>query len=197
MSDLRKYIPVEVRCRVILRQLGEMWPDAVIEENRGAHEALLGRLLDRLAALLDAERLHLDHNPPLAARKKVVRHGAVVGCKPDANDPNYLLYREKRSHQVKTNIRGDRGQYPDRVLIKKSRRLEREPRKRQNILGPKKRRKPKKQGGKWKQQRTTWPKRPFRQKSRPNSASCTGSRKSAAIYRPGRLAAGAGRRSVR
>jgi hypothetical protein len=70
-------------------------------------------------------KLHLDHDPPLAARKKIKRGGIVVGYEPDANDPDYLTYRTADDHRLKTNVRGDGAQYPDRVLIKKIRRIER------------------------------------------------------------------------
>lgn len=132
---LRPSIPIIVRCRVVLRQLGEMFPDQVIRENMFAprdHRRLsLGRLLAEklivFAATLNCEvkDLHLDHDPALAAREKVFKKGKHVGYIPDANDPEYLYYREAAAHRVKTNVRGLHGQHPDRVLIKKQRRRER------------------------------------------------------------------------
>ena len=41
---------------------------------------------------------------------------------PDANDPEHLVYRTAHAHLIKTNVRGEHGQHPDRVLIKKERR---------------------------------------------------------------------------
>lgn len=134
---LRPPIPVEVKCRVTLRQLGEMWPDDLIEEWRYDRRKrarnlskLLAFSLSRLAALLTCEiaDLRLDHDPALGARQKVFRKGVHVGYVPDANDPEHLIYREKHAHHIKTNVRGDGAQHPDRVLIKKNRRIERGPR---------------------------------------------------------------------
>ena len=123
---LRPAIPVETKCRVALRQLGEMWPDAVISEHKRNLGRLLTSLLGRLASLLDCEpgALHLDHNPALAIRERIVRRGRHVGYRPDANDPEHLIYREKLAHHIKTNVRGDGAQFPDRVLIKRERRRE-------------------------------------------------------------------------
>lgn len=79
----------------------------------------------------DVKDLRLDHDPPLGARP---RRRSGLGRKtyytPDANDPDHLFYRphgpeHAGSHLVKTNIRGDHGQHPDRVLIKKERKRER------------------------------------------------------------------------
>ena len=105
--------------------LGELWIDDAIKANKGGYGAFLARLLKQLAELLDAEKLQLDHDPALGARTKIMRHGEIVGYKPDANDPEFLIYREARAHFIKTNVRGECGQHPDRVLIKKQRRLER------------------------------------------------------------------------
>lgn len=121
---LRPHIPLEPRCRVALRQLGEIWPDTVIKENRGKYGRLLRSLLEQLATLLNCElgHLDLDHNPALALREKVMRKGVHIGYRPDANDPEYLIYRERRDHVLKTQVRGEGAQFPDRVLIKRERR---------------------------------------------------------------------------
>jgi hypothetical protein len=149
MSRLyRPTVPLEVKCLVALRQLGEMWPERVIDENRAnpsnsymarigastaAHRSL-GRLLtaslNRLAELLGCNvlDLRLDHDPPLAARLRYRRGlGKKTYYQPDANDPDHLKYRPHGpqfdgSHLIKTNVRGDNGQFPDRVLIKRERR---------------------------------------------------------------------------
>ena len=106
--------------------------------------------------------MRLDHDPPLAARPK---HRRGLGKRtyyiPDANDPNHLFYRPHGaqfagSHLIKTNVRGDHGQHPDRVLIKKNRRIER---------GPKPKRGPKiKSRGFEKSAGAKWPKRSFNQR---------------------------------
>lgn len=145
----RRHIPLEVKCRVALAQLGEMWPDDVIARWRpravgvllpeggpalvpGGLGRLLAALLGRLAGLLgcDVSQLRLDHNPALGARqKRLDRAGAIIGYVPDEHDPGFLIYRTAHGHHVKTNIRGDGAQHPDRVLIKRQKRHERGPRK--------------------------------------------------------------------
>lgn len=129
---LRPAIPVEVKCRVVLRQLGEMWIDDVIRSNRFVlrdhRKRSLGRLLsEKLTALAELLRcevkdLRLDHHPALATRKKVFRKGVHVDYVPKANDPEHLIYREAHAHHIKTNVRGDGAQHSDRVLIRKERR---------------------------------------------------------------------------
>lgn len=135
---LRPSIPVEIKCRVALRQLGEAWPDDVILANRFVPRVVpsrsLGKLLDRLlgqlATLLNCprEQLHLDHDPALENRMKVFRDGAHIDYVPAANDPEWLFYRPygaefAGSHKVKTFIRGDHGQYSDAALARKNKRI--------------------------------------------------------------------------
>jgi hypothetical protein len=126
----RPYIPVEVRCRVVLRQLGELWPDDVISAwtkdrlggRLGSLQALLDDRLEKLAALLGCTKkeLRLDHDPALAARQRW-GEGKTTVYLPAANDPEFLIYRTAHGHHLKTNVRGDGAQYPDRVLIKRER----------------------------------------------------------------------------
>jgi hypothetical protein len=126
----RPHIPVEVKCRVAMRQLGELWPDEALKANAGGHGAFLDRLLFKLAELLGCEvkDLRLDHDPPLAWRPWFRRGlGKKTYYEPAANDPHHLFYRPHgpqfaASHLIKTNVRGDHGQHPDRVLIKKEKR---------------------------------------------------------------------------
>ena len=194
---LRPHIPLEVRCRVVLRQLGEMFVDQAIENRRprrdagymvgvvglpgGGFGAYLDELLDRLAELLacDVKSLALDHDPALGARRKVFRKGVHVGYVPDANDPEHLIYRPhgahfEGSHDVKTRIRGEHGQFSDIALIKRDRRRERKKnptahqikmadlREEQRRLRREFRAKMKRKAGKGK--KTNWPSRPFRSK---------------------------------
>lgn len=121
MADMdkrpRPYIPLRVRLQVARRQL----------------EAV-GITHDRSEALAHALRLlfgndpcHLDHNPPLRARPYNPRIKDVAArYTPNANDPEYLIYRTKHEHHIKTNVRGDGAQHPDRVLIKRERRREKD-----------------------------------------------------------------------
>lgn len=137
---LRPPISVETQCRVVLRQLGEMFIDGVIVANRFVprdhRKRSLGRLLSEklavLAELLKCEvsDLRLDHDPALGHRKKVFdRHGQHVEYDPAGSDPNFLLYRPHGaqfdgSHDVKTRVRGEHGQLSDIALVKRNRRQE-------------------------------------------------------------------------
>lgn len=150
MSRLyRPAIPVEVRCRVALRQLGESNIDEIIENNRaqptngymsgiGASTAghkSLGRLLEtllpRLADHLNCKEadLRLDHDPALENRMRrtitKIWRGEIKQItiySPDANDQRSLTYREKHAHHIKTNVRGEHGQFPDNTIAKRERR---------------------------------------------------------------------------
>jgi hypothetical protein len=76
-----------------------LWRDRDEGETLTAYvEALLGFL----AAKMDATVLHLDHDPALVLREFNPRTGKYT---PDANDPAYLVYREKSDHQQKTTGR--------------------------------------------------------------------------------------------
>ena len=122
----RPYIPVLVKCTVVLRQLGELWPEEILAEV-GASKQFLNQKLVWLARLLDCEvgELRLDHDPALGARAKIWnKAGEIVAYVPDANDPDHLVYRTKHAHYIKTNVRGDGAKFPDRVLIKRARRQE-------------------------------------------------------------------------
>ena len=126
----RPHIPFDTRCRVALRQLGDMWPEDLMDAHRSAGGSwlkLLDQLLARLADLLNCGvgDLRLDHDPALGTRPRR-GEGKNTIYMPPANDPDHLLYRPHGpqfagSHLIKTNIRGDNGQYPDRVLIKRER----------------------------------------------------------------------------
>lgn len=132
---LRPHIPLETRCRVVIRQLGELWPEERLDAVRAikgsrSYAKTLSYLLDVLSELLGcpARDLALDHDPALGAREKVFNAaGDHIGYVPAANDPEHLIYREKHAHHIKTQIRGDGAQRPDRVLIKRNRKLEQKP----------------------------------------------------------------------
>ena len=121
----RPYVPLSVRVQVAERQVRQrcvQWRGILY----GLSEPMpLALRLRRLLLALGIEEPHLDHDPALAARKKIWHAGRVSRYDPDANDPDFLIYREAAAHRVKTNVKGDGAQYPDRVLIKRQRRLER------------------------------------------------------------------------
>lgn len=139
----RPHIPTEVKLKVVLRQIGEIFPDQVPAEAK--RHRMMGRqlagLLKMLAETLNCEvsDLRLDHDPALGAREKVPvkrprkdhrwfnSFGVAIRYEPDANNPEHLFYRPHGaqfagSHDVKTRIRGDHGQYSDIQLIKRERR---------------------------------------------------------------------------
>jgi hypothetical protein len=122
----RPHIPLEVRYRVVLRQLGYMWPDEVIYIwRRGTswrQRLVFERRLGELAELLGCTRkeLRLDHDPALGARLRT-GEGKNMVYTPAANDPEHLFYLTAHDHHLKTNVRGGGAQYPDRVLIKRER----------------------------------------------------------------------------
>lgn len=138
----RKYCPLDVRCRVALRQLGTTDIENVLAANvpdrtvapqyRKSFQKLLAQSLLELAFQFGCEvrDLRRDHNPALALRKQVWKRGDFVDYDPPENDPDAMEYRPHGaqfagSHDVKTRIRGDHGQYSDITLIKRERRRER------------------------------------------------------------------------
>jgi hypothetical protein len=141
---IRPYIPLDVRIRVIERQL--MKKGAYNYWDRNIIESRFPKMRERLFAMLSIMfegEVHLDHDPALENRVKVFdNNGRLVGYQPDANDPEYLVYRNKHDHHIKTNVRGDGAQYPDRVLANRERKRNRKKVKRK------------------------WPSRPFQKKKK-------------------------------
>jgi hypothetical protein len=157
----RPPVPLEVQYRVALRQLGTLWIDQAVREAKKERRLghWVGYAKGRLADLLGCtvKDLRLDHNPPLAARQRN-GEGKNTVYTPDANDPEFLAYRPHGtqfagSHDVKTRIRGDHGQYSDLVLIKRERRRQkkRTSEKRTKVRPPKRK----------------WPSRPFAKRRKP------------------------------
>lgn len=162
----RPHIPLAVKIAVAERQVTELTRMAAPERPLSGRLEFLLVIVARKAGCEVAD-LRLDHDPPLAARPKGRRGlGNKTYYIPDANDPEHLRYRPhgpqfEGSHLVKTNVRGDHGQHPDRVLIKKARRIERGPRPKR---GPKiKSRGFATKGAKLGGGKTKWPKRSFNQ----------------------------------
>lgn len=121
MKLLRPHISIHIRCIVAMRQLGEMWPEQVLSIHKNK-TVLLKHLLNRLTELIGAERLQLDHQPALALRKKIFRNGVHVEYRPHSSDPEHLIWREKNAHRIKTQVRGDHGQFSDLALIRREKR---------------------------------------------------------------------------
>lgn len=108
---VRPYIPIEVRLRVVLRQLG-LTPEQIERRLLSAHHQSggegHGRLLARSLAHLGigGKRLQLDHDPALILRPYNARIRDVAArYTPNANDPDFLIYREADQHLQKTTGR--------------------------------------------------------------------------------------------
>jgi len=126
MKLLRPYTPIPVRIKVVQRQLLRFDVAAPDREKGERQDVYLDRLLGLLSTLMDAlfEPLHLDHDPALTNRKKIFRNGKHVGYSPAANNPDFLIYRTKADHDIKTRVRGDGAQYSDLALARKNKRIE-------------------------------------------------------------------------
>lgn len=82
--------------------------------------------------------VHLDHDPALQNRTLNPRTGKYT---PDANDPDFLVYRLRDDHRTKTYLRGDGAQRSDvaqqrylkRVAARKKPRSKFKPRKTKHI----------------------------------------------------------------
>jgi hypothetical protein len=134
MKLKRPYIPIDVRLEVIFRQLlgtgsfdGLIYP-GVRKTLMDPHTTKAEKLRRLLFIKFGSMPFHLDHDPPLVLRPFSERTGRY---KPDANDPNHLLYRDAEDHRVKTFIRGDGAQLSDagkrRKEIKRKRKATGEP----------------------------------------------------------------------
>jgi hypothetical protein len=121
MKLYRPHIPLTVRLQVAERHIKKIATEggylAVMTAALCIPEKRI-RLGWMLNWLFGDGPCHLDHQPALALRKYNPRTKRYT---PDANDPDYLLYRDGHAHHIKTNVRGDGAQYPDRVLIKRAR----------------------------------------------------------------------------
>lgn len=153
---LRPYIPYWIRIQVAERQCRNFCDDEVVsimmacDERKPAKE----RLRNLLGLLFGNEPYQLDHNPALILRDFSAKTQRYT---PDANDPDFLLYRSKHGHHIKTNVKGDGALRSDTAARMHQRRMD-------ENRGKRKRR-PKiriKSRGFTKSQKRPWPKRGFR-----------------------------------
>jgi hypothetical protein len=121
----RPYIPISVRVQVARRQwMLERFDDPTLTSVRNLSES---RQLAYMLGLLFVEHPELDHDPALENRQFNPKTGKY---KPDANDPRYLIYREKLLHLQKTTGRRPGAERTvtskgsDNWLAKKFRKLE-------------------------------------------------------------------------
>ncbi len=103
----RQYIPIDVRLKVIERQLYETQSSKTAVDNclnDFAPKQKTKRLEYLLWVNFGDSLVHLDHDPPLCLREYNPKTKQYV---PAANDPNYLTYIKAESHRVKTFIKGE------------------------------------------------------------------------------------------
>lgn len=98
---LRPYIPLDVRCQVAARQCEE-------KHGAGSHMRPSRRsarlwLCDILILIFGDKKVELHHRPALENRPFNKRTGKY---KPEANDPDFLVYLEKHDHHIETHVRG-------------------------------------------------------------------------------------------
>lgn len=109
----RPYIPIGVKVTVAKRQARA----AGCSIDWNALEKLCGD--DQLRVLLNVLFpdivCHLDHDPPLMLRDRT-KHGDYL---PDANDPDWMIWRSKDGHRLKTYVRGDGAQLSDAAKRRK------------------------------------------------------------------------------
>ena len=118
----RPYIPLAVRASVARRQFHEKFPHPlglkrVLADTYPAKR----RLGIWLRGLFHDEPYHLDHDPALCNREFNSRTGKYI---PDANDPDFLIYRATTDHNLKTRVHGDGAQLSDLALRRKFKRIE-------------------------------------------------------------------------
>jgi len=130
----RPHIPIPVRLTVIARQL---------QESRQLYDVLTVAVLTMSeAAKLDhlltckfgEEKYHLDHDPSLVLRSYDEATGQYT---PDANDPDFLVYRTEEDHRLKTYVRGEGAQFSDAAKRRRAIKQQRQERPRPNRWPPK------------------------------------------------------------
>jgi len=120
----RPHVDLATDLAVILRQLGEPDADRIIATAR--EQRCLGDARNRCFARLRSvlrDRLELHHDPALVNRRRYVRDGKTH-YDPPANDPEHLVYLPEADHDVRTRVRGARGQLSDLGLRRKAKRAE-------------------------------------------------------------------------
>lgn len=106
MKRPRPYIPIKIRLKVALRQLkkaGLNPTDFEIRMRRSyGNISKRGLLTLALQELLQGAAAQLDHDPALILRPFNEETGKYD---PDANDPEFLIWREQADHLEKTTGR--------------------------------------------------------------------------------------------
>lgn len=131
----RPSIPLSVRLDVALRQLGYTDKERQAFIGVGKEARCMGKMLESYLVELanrmgcPRDQLRLDHDPALENRTQIKGYNdQIVRYYPNANDPEHLQYRPHAaeyagSHHIKTNVRGDNGQFSDNMLAKRKRKI--------------------------------------------------------------------------
>jgi hypothetical protein len=111
----RPYIPLSVRIKVARRQLMQKgWTKAKLDNHKRKNkQSYLDNLLTLLFDPSQPIIVHMDHDPPLMLRDIIKTRDGTIRYMPDANDPEYLIYRKADDHKIKTLVRGDGAQRSD------------------------------------------------------------------------------------
>ena len=141
---LRPYIPLKVREQVALRQMREALIPLPWFAKYPRNAAVRLRIL--LRTLFGLGKVELHHRPSLVNRE----HTRDGGYKPDANNPDYLVYLRKDEHDIETRVRGIGAQLSDLAIARKRKRRERKETRRKTKWATRKLR-----------SRSTFPKRRF------------------------------------
>lgn len=119
----RPYIPLHVRVAVLERMFEKRYGRPI---GTGAPWTLRQKLDRDLYVLFGKDKVHLDHDPPLMLRDTIKRNGKIKYL-PDANDPDFLIYRNADDHRIKTFVRGDGALRSDMAQRRYLKRVARKP----------------------------------------------------------------------
>ena len=118
----RPNIPFAVRVAVSERMMLQRGiPPHTVNPQTQKPLPLIRRLLLNLHDLFGEAKVHLDHDPALVNRPC----DSAGRYRPDANNPDYLIYRTAANHDIKTRVSGEHGQHSDLALRRKRKRAER------------------------------------------------------------------------
>ena len=167
MKKKRPHVPLEIQLEVAYRQVALAGASTVVHPDPA--KSLQFNIDTMLDYLFGDELAQLDHDPALGLREYNAKTGK---WKPDANDPDYLVWRERGAHRTKTIVRGEHGARSDVAEMKYRRKVIRNAKKRSDAG---KRKKAKVQARPVinhrvitrKQAKRIWPSRPIPKRSKP------------------------------
>ncbi len=125
----RKYIPLDTRIEVALRQ-------CLAADIATTAQCIMGTDLTKsykLESLLEIlfgkdnyKRAELHHRPALMNRKKIYdRHtGKIIRYVPDELNPDHLIYLLDDDHDIETRVRGVGAQLSDQAKNRKNKKID-------------------------------------------------------------------------